>query len=538
VSLSQCSPVLSCAQVLGVLVPHLAGAVTEGVRADAGRVLVSACAAGGQAACPRCGQLSGRVHSRYARRLHDVPAGGRDLVIWLTVRRFFCANPGCPAVTFAEQVPGLAPRFARRTPVLTGALSAVAAVLCGRAGTRLAAALGIAPPSRQTMIRLVLAVPAGCPAAAPRVLGVDDFALRKGHVYGTVLVDMETGQVIDVLADREAGTLQQWLHDHPGAEIICRDRAGAYAEGARRGAPQAVQVADRWHLWHNLGQKAHEAAAAHTRSCLAPRQPQPRCPAPAPGPPPAGQLTRAGRTRRRHAEVTQLLAAGLTLTATAHILRLTRPTVARYARAATAGDLDPAAADPALDPFKPHLTRAWNAGTRDPAALHAQIRDQGYAGPAAPVAAFTSCFRDVLTPAATPAAPAARTIARWLMTRPASLGSDDAAALAAVLAACPHLRQLRGHIGAFADIMTARAGAALLDRWLDTAATSGLTQLQSFANGIRNDHDAVANALTLHWNSGKVEGTVNKIKMHKRQTYGRASFTLLRHRILLASQAP
>ena len=536
-SLSQCCS-LSCAEVFGLLLPHLAGVVAESAEEAGGRVFLRVRPAAEQAACTRCGQLSGRRHGGYPRRLRDVPAGGRDVVIRLSARRFYCLNPACPAVTFTEQVQGLATRFSRRTPLLAAMLPAVAAALCGRAGARLAAALGTAAPGRQTMIRLVMAVADGEAAAAPQVLGVDDFALRKGHVYGTVLIDMETGDVADLLPDRQAATLRKWLEDHPGAQVICRDRGGAYAEGAREGAPDAVQVADRWHLWHNLGEKAREAAAAHSASCLAPRpapdHPEPPPPAPDPAPPEGGKLTRPARTRRRHAGVHQLLAAGHSLTATAHILGLTRQTVRKYAAAATAGDLDPAAAEPALDPFKPHLITAWNAGTRDPAALHAQIAARGYPGPAAPVAAFISSFRDqLIVPAAALPPPAARTIARWLTARPGTLSPADTAAFAAATAACPHLAALRGHIGAFADIMTSRTGTRHLGNWLAAAENSGLDQLASFAAGIRNDHAAVTAGLTLPYNSGKVEGTVNKIKMLKRQTYGRAGFPLLRKRVLL-----
>jgi transposase len=531
---------LSCVPglVAAALLPHLSGTVTVGVRTVADRVFVLVKAAAGQAACPGCGAVSGRVHSRYTRRLRDVPAGGRPVVIVLEACRFRCLNPACGKVTFAAQVEGLTSPFARRTPPLRSALGAIAAALCGRAGARLGAGLA-APASRQAMIRLVMAAPEEELAAAPAVLGVDDFALRKGQVYGTVLVAMHTGAVVDLLPDREAATLRKWLQDHPGAAVICRDRGGAYADGARQGAPDAIQVADRWHLWHNLGEKAREAAAAHTRSCLAPRPggrhqpPPPPPPPPDPGPAPG----RAARTRRRHAQVAQLLDAGHSLTAAAAILGLTRQTARRYARAATAAALDPAAAEPALDPFKPHLTRAWNHGTRDPATLHAQITAAGYDGPAGPVAAFTAGFRDLLViPAAAPPLPAAATIARWLMTRPGTLSPRDAAALAAVTAACPHLAVLRGHIGAFADIMTTRTGTRHLDNWLDAAANSGLDQLASFAAGIRKDHAAVAAGLSQPWSSGKVEGTVNKIKMLKRQTYGRASFPLLRKRVLLTSK--
>jgi transposase len=377
------------------------------------------------------------------------------------------------------------------------------------------------------------------------VLGIDDFALRKGHVYGTVLIDVESGQVIDLLPDREAATVRTWLQEHPGAAVICRDRAGAYAEGAREGAPGAVQVADRWHLWHNLCEKVYETAAEHRSSCLAssgelakpehPGQPEPAAdPGPAdPGPAEPGL---AGRTRRRHAEIHQLLSAGHPKTAVARILGLSRPTVAKFARAASPGEVTPAARDSVLDPYKPYLIRQWNDGARNVKALHAEITAQGYQGSYQRAWQFTRAFRDLPGPAPEPppAVPSARHVTSWLTARPADLAAEDSAALAAVTAACPHLAALRDLIGGFAAMMTALTGYKDLDNWLDDADASGLQPLRSFARGIRKDHDAVLSGLTLPWSSGKVEGTVNKIKMLKRQTYGRASFELLRHRILLA----
>jgi transposase len=494
VSLSQCCSCVSCApdRFAGLLLPHLSGTVAEGAGEHAGRLVLRVRPAAAQAACPGCGTPSGRVHGGYPRRLRDVPAGGRDVVIVLAARRFRCADPGCPKVTFTEQVPGLACRYSRRTPPLAAMLAAVAVELCGRAGARLAAALGAAPPGRATMTRLAAAAPVPEPGRAPRVLGVDDFALRRGHVYGTVLIDVEAGRVVDLLPDRKSATFRDWLQAHPGAEVICRDRAGAYADGARAGAPAAVQVADRWHLWSNLGDKALEAAAAHTRTCLArgPQEPGPPGPGPQePGPAPAAPGGgREAKARRRHAEIRRLLDAGHTPSAAARILGLSRTTVRKYAAA-------PAPSGPPPVP--------------DPGRL----------------------------PVPAPAPPRPRAIARWLMTRPANLTAAETAALAAVTAACPHLARLRDHIADFADIMTSRDGTARLDAWLAAADNSRLPQLQSYAAGIRRDHAAVQAGLTLPYSSGKVEGTVNKIKMLKRQTYGRAGFPLLRKRVLLATKS-
>ncbi|MGH3223520.1 MAG: ISL3 family transposase [Streptosporangiaceae bacterium] len=302
--------------------------------------------------CPACGVRSVRVHSRYERRLADTAAGGQETLVHLQVRRFFCRNDGCASVTFAEQVHGLTSRYGRRSAGLSQVLRAVALALGGRAGARLSSRLAC-PASRSTLLRLIRALP-DPGASTPNVLGVDDFALRRGHVYGTVLVDIETRRPVDMLPERSAESFRAWLDARPGVQVICRDRGGCYAEGAARGAPLAIQVADRWHLLHNLAEAVERAVARH-KPCLRDEAAPPDM-TPASAPAPEGR--RAQQTRSRHAAVHVELGRGLNLTEISAVLHLDRATVRRYAEAQDPGALlpdSPAARRGLLDPHLSYL---------------------------------------------------------------------------------------------------------------------------------------------------------------------------------------
>jgi len=536
VSLSQDDAWLSCpgGVELGVLLPHLAGVIVEEVTAAAGLLLLTARARAPEAACPGCGAVSGRVHSRYARTLADAAIGGRQAVILLAVRRFFCRAPGCPRKTFAEQVDGLTTRYARKTPLLAGVLGRIAVALAGRAGSRLASGLGV-PASRQVLLRLVMAVPDPA-AVSPRVVGVDDFAIRRGQHYGTLLIDCETGAPLDLIEGRDAQPLADWLAARPGVEVICRDRAGSYADGARTGAPSAVQVADRFHLWQNIAKAVETCVAAH-RACLAePALPPAGDEAPPPAPDPTGKF--AERARRKHELVHALRAEGRGLREIARHLGWGLHTVQRYDRAATWQELAesrwPATRASKLDPFKPYLDQHAGEGHGSFTRLFNEIKALGYDGSYSVVRNYLDRTRPEKAPLRE-APPAVREVTNWLCRRPDTLTEDERPKLKAILDRCPELQVASAQVRGFAAMITDLTGQNL-PKWMAAAREAGLPGISSFAKGLEQDLDAVTQGLTTSWSSGPVEGRVNHIKMIKRQMFGRASLPLLRKRVLLTAK--
>jgi transposase len=525
-----------------LLLPPGAGLVVEQVRlCDEIVHLTVRCAASG-AHCSACGAWSEAFHSSYDRNLGDLPIAGRQAVIDLRVRRFRCYKAECPRKTFVEQAPILAERYAHRTRRLRSLLEDIGLALGGRPGSRHCKRLAM-PTSRSTLLRTVRALPER-PIPTPTVLGVDEFALRRGRRYGTILVDAEAHHIVDLLEDPSADALVDWLRNHPGAEVICRDRDGVYASAARRGAPDALQVADRWHLVHNLADALERFTVrvlASLRRELKAEEAADTAPPPETQPPVQTTSLSSGRliTRnaQRHAEIHELMGQGLTVSAIARRVRLDRKTVRRFASAEVAADLlgPRGRRATALDSYLPYLARRWREGQHVAAFLFDEVWQQGYRGSKRTVRRQLAGWRVAEPPPPAHAMlPGPRTLAWLLLRRPSDLDEKEQVLLKQLYERSPELacaRQLAQH---FLRLVRERRGREL-DDWVADVHTTGPPELRGFSRNLQHDWAAVHAGLTERWSSGCVEGNVNKLKVAKRQMFGRARFDLLRKRVLLAN---
>ncbi|MBI1184775.1 ISL3 family transposase [bacterium] len=508
--------------------------------------------------CPTCQQSSSKVHSHYMRTLADLPCFGWQTRLHLRVRRFFCPNQNCKQSIFSERLDTITNPWSRRTARLEQVQRQVGWALGGIASERLAQILQL-PLSLDTFLRLIRDSPP-IVAQTPRVLGVDDWAMRKGHHYGTLLVNLETHTPVDLLPDRTAQTFQKWLEQHSGIEIICRDRAGAYAEGARLGAPKAIQVADRWHILKNLGDALVKILEKHRRQLKqVPILPLPNEPLTAiitidmierqSALSPSKQIQHDLRRQERYERykaTRQLFSWGWSLSAVAAYLGLDRKTVRKYAHADTFPEQRLRSHQTSLlDPYKTYLLQRWNAGCRNGAQLLCEIRDQGYSGGNSIVRQFVAQIRKALQ-----LPPKSRMVepvqllndtidrpltprhAAWLVLQvPDQMTNENQTQINQMRTFDQDIDTAISLTQEFAEMVRTKAVRSL-DNWLDRAASSGLTSLRSFVNGIRRDYDAVRAGIESEWSSGQVEGQVNRLKFIKRQMYGRAKFDLLRQRVL------
>jgi transposase len=489
------------------------------------------------AVCPACGTSSRRVHSRYLRRLDDLPWNGVPVVIRLCTRRFFCLEPGCRSKVFTEPLPGTVARYGRRSCRSSEALRWLTLALGGRAGAKLGERLGLLA-SRSTLLRELHPRRPLPPVQAPGVLGIDDWAWRKGHRYGTILCDLETRRVIDLLPDRDANTVAAWLRQHPGTEIISRDRGGIYAEAARRAAPHAVQVADRWHLLRGLSEALGHALAPHHRLFSHPeRTSRPADPKPvtariAPWSQRELLVQEANRQRRqeRWKQVRELfLKTGASDRELAQQLDLDHRTVKKFRTAEVYPEAKPRVRESMVDDYANYLDQRLSDGCRSSTRLWRELREHGFQGQVNAVRYWLRQRRNYRTRAALPPQrPTLRASPRqvvWFILKEAPSVRDM---LEQVYRTSPEIARLAQLAQSFLRMFKERTPTAL-PAWLEAARS---TALAGFAAGLERDINAVREALRLPWNQGHVEGQVHRLKLIKRQMYGRAGFDLLRLRVL------
>jgi transposase len=556
------------------LLPTSVVVALDGVILEGGTVTLSLRTTSATARCPACDVPSHHVHSRYVRTLHDLPSQGRQTILRLTARKFFCRNHDCSRAVFCERLPDLAPCRAQSTTGLRDAHRAIAFALGGEAGSRLAGQLGM-PTSADTLLRRIKQT-ATQPAPTPRVLGVDDWAIRKGHNYGTVLVDLQRGEVIDLLAGRDGATLRQWLTEHPGVEVISRDRASAYAQAASEAAPKAKQVADRWHLLKNVREmlerfferhrgKIRSVAAALTQP-LAPGGPpldQPRQDLPmqqdklATEPSSQSELVavelsakeqarqaRRQQRRERYQQVRQRHDQGQSSRQIAKEMGLSRNVVRGYLRRDHCPDWRPGQARPTrLDGFGRWIDEQIQAGRANCAEMHQELTAKGYKGGYDAVRRFVTKRLAILgkprqrrnaAQPRSPPAPSARSLSFDVIRAEKKRQAEDRARVNVLRGIDEEFRQTLTLSEEFIALVRKQESKPLAD-WLTRAERSASAEMRGFAQGIRQDEAAVSAAISEPWSNGPVEGAINRLKTIKRQMYGRASFELLRRRVLHTS---
>jgi transposase len=504
-----------------------AGLVIDKISLEADRMLVCARPSAAGAVCPDCGLASTRVHSRYIRRLADLPAQGHAVHLNVQVRRFRCGNADCGRRIFGETLAEtVATRAARRTSRLESIVHHLGLALGGRPAAGLARRLML-PVSRDTLLRVVrrraMAV-----TTDVRVLGIYDFAWKRGQRYGTVLCDLERRQVIDLLPDREAGTIEAWLAAHPDIAIVSRDRGAGYGQAASRAAPQAMQVADRWHLMENASaaflqavrQSMHCIRKALTSTAIDPALLT--C---------AERLQYEGFLRRQDDSraIKRLAEAGQSIKAITLQTGRSRKLVRSVLRG---GDGDVfRSRERMLEPYFVKLDADWRGGCRNGAALWRGLRSVGFCGSLRVVAEWATRRRrsERTECSAGRVPPPARQLSRMMTMRRDHLSKADAMTVAAVETGVPALAAARQLMERFQQILRGRDAAALTPWLIDT----GESLLASFANGIKRDFAAVSAAVTEPWSNGQTEGQITKLKLVKRQMYGRARLDLLRARLIV-----
>lgn len=509
---------------LSSLIP--AGLIVDDITESETALVVSARSKASEHACPRCGTLSSRVHSRYVRTAADLPCAGKKVELRLVTRRFVCSAPLCHRRIFAERFDeGIIAERARRTSRLECIVHHLGLALGGRPAANFAQRLRM-PVSNDTLLRVVRRR-AKLPTEPLKIVGVDDWAWRRNHRYGTIICDLERRRIVALLADREIATVQAWLADHPGISVVSRDRGGGYGEAASKALPHAIQVADRWHLMENASAAFLDAvrkSITAIRSAIGATTINPElltC---------AEKLQYDGYLRREetNAAILALAAEGIAIKdivrRTGHSRKLVRQVI-RGERTDVFR-----VRQSSIEVYLPLLDELWNSGCRNGAELWRRLKAKGFRGALRVVSEWATRRRraDRASDQQLQKVPPARKIARMMTTARDHLSKADTIVIAAIEAGAPMLVKARDLIDRFHGMIRKKTEADLAP-WI---ADAEIGLLASFASGIRRDHAAVRAAIAEPWSNGQTEGQITKLKLVKRQMYGRGKLDLLQARLI------
>lgn len=495
--------------------------------------------------CPRCSKSSSAIHSYYRRKPLELPCAGQVVRLELSVKKFFCREKECSQKVFAERLPEFLAPSSRLTSRLRTIVQAIVGAFNAKAGTCLGTQLGI-QLSRTTFLHSLQQIQLP-PVGQVVHVGIDDFAWKRGERYGTVIVDLDSHCIIDLLPDRETESIKKWLESHPEIEIVSRDRGGAYADGAAQGAPQAIQCADRWHLCKNLGDAVESYLKQQPLSIPAPSPPTPTSET---KDKPTYEQRRQERLSQATFEKKQVIVEkvremhqqGRSGHDIAADLGLARGTVRKYLQIEGPVRIAPRARKPSLlDPYYEYLCQRWNEETPTALQLFGELQEKGFQGGISIVKDFVTRLRrglpglkhppQSIKMRKAPSTLSAREL-RWLLAkREDDLTPEEKQSLVKLLDSSQEVCHLYRFLQSFLR-MVRELKSDLLDGWMKEVRESHIKELISFVNGIERDYDAVRAGLTYSWSQGPVEGAVNKIKTHKRLMYGRASFSLLRKKML------
>jgi transposase len=506
------------------------GLIVESVIHCEDTIKVTARSQASAAACPSCGKISQRVHSQYVRQAADLPCTGRSVSLSLVARRFFCDAETCQRRIFAERFDeAILSARARRTTRLDCVVHHLGLALGGRPAASFARRLML-PVSNDTLLRVVRRRAGAGRTETLTVVGVDDWAFRRNHRYGTIICDLERRRIVALLPDREAATVEAWLAGHPEIKVLSRDRGGGYGEAAVKALPDAIHVADRWHLMENASAAFLDAVRKSMRTIRAALGATTVNPDLLTW---AEKLQYEGYRRREEANAAILALAkdGVPIKKIARQLGCSRKLVRRVIRGET-GDVF-RTRQSTLDAHLPFLEAEWSNGCRNGAELWRRLKARGFQGSLRVVSEWTTRRRhaEKAVDRRLQKVPSARTIARLMTIARDQLRKVESITIAAIEAGAPALVEARKLIERF-HAMLRKKIVTDLDPWIAEAKAS---LIASFATGITKDKAAVRAALIQPWSNGQTEGQITKLKLVKRQMYGRAKIDLLQARLIVAA---